>query len=249
MKIFDNYSDYYDLLYRDKNYAEEVDYVFGLINKFITPVATLLDVGCGTGKHAALFAAKGLTVSGLDLSEKMLSQARANYPQINFYNGDARSFNINQQFDVITSLFHVASYQTTNQDFQKYLVTINKHLNDNGLFIFDFWYAPAVFNDKPVVRVKRLENEALEILRIAEPVMHENANTVDVNYQILIKDKQTNLVETLNEKHVMRYFSIPEISYLLESNGFIVVDAYKWLTDNQPDGDSWSVCVIARKKC
>lgn len=249
MKVFENYSDYYDLLYRDKNYAEEVDYVLGLINKFISPAATLLDIGCGTGKHAALFATKGLTVSGLDLSEKMLYQARANYPQINFYHADARSFTINQQFDVITSLFHVASYQTTNQDIQKYLLTINKHLNDNGVFVFDFWYAPAVFNDKPVVRLKKLENEKLEIFRIAEPVMHQNANIVDVNYQILIKDKQTNLVETLNEKHVMRYFSLPEISYLLESNGFTVINTYKWLTNNQPDGNSWSVCVIARKKC
>ena len=249
MKVFDNYSKYYDLLYQDKNYMLEVDYIFSLINKFIPQVKTLLDVGCGTGKHAAILSSKGLTVSGLDLSTKMLELALTNYPVISLHHGDARNFNINQQFDVITSLFHVASYQTTNQDIQKYLTTINKHIGDNGLFIFDFWYAPAVFNDKPTVRVKRLENEKLEIIRIAEPVINEINNTVDVNYQILIKDKQTNLAETLNEKHIMRYFSLPEISYFLESNGFIIVDAYKWLTDNQPNGDSWSVCIIARKTC
>ena len=50
--------------------------------------------------------------------------------------------------------------------------TAAKHLKPNGVFIFDFWYGPGVLTDPPVVRLKRLENEEIEVLRIAEPVMH-----------------------------------------------------------------------------
>ena len=53
MKQFgDLYSKYYDLLYEDKNYFDEVEYIDFLIKKNCQSAKTLLDMGCGTGKHA-----------------------------------------------------------------------------------------------------------------------------------------------------------------------------------------------------
>ena len=50
------------------------------------------------------------------------------------------------------------------------------HLNENGIFIFDFWYGPAVLTDLPSARVKRLENEDIKVTRVAEPVLHSQQN-------------------------------------------------------------------------
>ncbi|MBE0418499.1 MAG: class I SAM-dependent methyltransferase, partial [Coriobacteriia bacterium] len=41
-------------------------------------VRSVLDVGCGSGKHAIMFASWGLEVAGADPSEAMLAQAREN---------------------------------------------------------------------------------------------------------------------------------------------------------------------------
>jgi len=48
-KVFDAYSHYYDLLYRDKNYKAETDYICKNINELNPEAKSLLDLGCGTG--------------------------------------------------------------------------------------------------------------------------------------------------------------------------------------------------------
>jgi len=73
MKQFGNlYSQYYDLLYKDKNYNKEVEYIEKLIKKNCNNAKTVLDMGCGTGRHAELLCDKGYIVYGVDLSEDML---------------------------------------------------------------------------------------------------------------------------------------------------------------------------------
>ncbi|MDP3028836.1 MAG: class I SAM-dependent methyltransferase [Deltaproteobacteria bacterium] len=76
--VFSNYARYYDLLYRDKDYAAEAEYVAGLIRKFHPSAESILELGSGTGKHALLLARKGFEVHGVELSEEMINIARSN---------------------------------------------------------------------------------------------------------------------------------------------------------------------------
>jgi ubiquinone/menaquinone biosynthesis C-methylase UbiE len=62
--VFADYARYYDLLYRDKDYAAEAEYVAGLIRKFHPAARSILELGSGTGIHASLPAEKGFTVHG-----------------------------------------------------------------------------------------------------------------------------------------------------------------------------------------
>ena len=57
MSVFGNYSKYYNLLYKDKDYQGEVDFVAGLVAKHSQGKAkTVLDIGSGTGNHDLLLA-------------------------------------------------------------------------------------------------------------------------------------------------------------------------------------------------
>ena len=250
MKIFDAYAEYYNLLYADKNYEEEVNYVDSLIklyskNNFIKRV---LDIGCGTGKHDYLLEKKSYITTGIDASEKMIKEAKKRENEnLKFYVMDGRNFNLGIKFDVIVSLFHVVSYQNTNKDILEYFKNVFNHLDNNGIFIFDFWYGPAVLADKPVVRVKRLENENIQLTRIAEPIIFENKNLVEVNYEILIHKKYDNSLLKLNEKHTMRYFFIPELEIMLNSNGLKIIDNFEWMNLNEPNFNNWNVVIIAQK--
>ena len=255
MTVFNAYSRYYDLLYRDKDYAGEAQYVRELIVQNAPHACSVLDLGCGTGRHDLLLAQLGYQVTGVDRSEEMLAVAASrlsshpgHLPSVAFVHGDIRTVRLGRTFDAVVSLFHVMSYQTGNDDLAAAVATARAHLSPGGVFIFDCWYGPAVLTDRPAVRVKRLEDESIVVTRIAEPALHENDNQVEVDYQVFIRSKETGMVNELHETHRMRYLFHPEVSCFLEEAGMEIVSAGEWLTGRRPGFDTWGVCYVARVK-
>ena len=90
-------------LYRDKHafvygYGESL---LELLNP--RPGERILDLGCGTGQLTAQIAEQGAEVIGLDASAEMITDARNNYPDLEFLVADAADFYFEQPFDVIFS--------------------------------------------------------------------------------------------------------------------------------------------------
>jgi len=250
MMVFGNYARYYDLLYRDKDYEAEANYIHDLIQRHAPKSNSILELGCGTGRHAALLAQKGYAIHGVDMSESMLAEAEQRRTQLaqevserlSFSLGDIRKVRVERTFDVVASLFHVISYQTTNEDLAAAFATARAHLKPGGLFVFDCWYGPAVLTDRPEVRAKKLEDEKIQVTRIAVPEIYPNENRVDVNYQLFIRDKVTREVEEVQESHNMRYLFSPEVAKLLSDNGMKPVFSCEWMTDREPGLTTWGVC-------
>jgi SAM-dependent methyltransferase len=243
------YSKYYNLLYKDKSYRGEYIYIRELIkNHGNNGDKNILDIGCGTGKHLSLFKEDGYTVSGVDVSENMIREARKYLQQEDdLICCRASEFEFNRKFETIISLFHVMSYQTENNELEKVFQNVSTHLTGGGLFIFDFWYGPAVLTDPPVVKVKRLEDNEVKITRITEPIMHYNDNIVDVNFEVIIEDKKTQIIEKLYETHRMRYLFLPEIELFANMTGLKIVKSYKWMTYENLSSDSWYGLVIMNR--
>jgi SAM-dependent methyltransferase len=249
MTVFGNYARYYDLLYQDKDYIGETQFIHQLIQSNAPDATTILELGCGTGNHAMLLAKEGYRVCGVDLSAEMLQHANERRDRISsalatrleFSQGDLRQVRFNRQFDVVISLFHVISYQTTNADLLAAFTTAKMHLKPGGLSIFDVWYGPAVLSDPPTVRVKRLENESIQVTRIAEPVVYPNENLVDVNYHAFVKDLNSGAIDEIRETHTMRYLFKPELELLLNQLQMQIVDHREWLTDRRSGLNTWGV--------
>jgi SAM-dependent methyltransferase len=246
-RVFDAYARYYDLLYRDKDYAGESEYVAAHIRKQAPQAKRILELGCGTGAHAEHLARMGYTVHGVDMSEAMLARAemrKATLPpeiaaRLSYGLGDVRTVRIGEIYDAVISLFHVMSYQTTNTDLEAAFETASVHLQPGGLFLFDFWYGPAVLTQLPEVRVKRLEDDDIKVTRIAEPVMQVNEDVVEVNYTVLIETKATGRVEQLRETHRMRYFFLPELEHY-RGNIWKVGVSEEWMGNGLLNAQSWA---------
>ena len=244
--VFNIYSRYYDLLYRDKDYVGEADYIQTLLAREGVTHGSLLEFGSGTGKHGNLLAAYGYQVHGIERSAEMVAQATLS-DGFTCQQDDICTVNIGHSFDAVLSLFHVVSYQISNSDVRAVFARAAEHLHSGGLFIFDFWYSPAVYAQKPVARVKRMVDTSVEITRIAEPVIYANENRVDVNYTIYARDLASGDVQTLIETHPMRHFSLPEIDLLAQLNGFARVSAEEFLTGKPAGEDTWGVCVTLKR--
>jgi len=252
MSIFADYAKYYNLLYKDKDYQTEVNYIENLIKKYSkNKVKTILDIGCGTGNHDVLLAKKNYEICGIDISEEMINIAKTkinNLHNIKFCKGKSESFKLDKKFDVVVSLFHVMSYQIKNESLYGSLKNAYEHLKVDGLFIFDFWYGPAVLTDRPSIRLKELEDENLKIYRIAIPVMHPNENIVDVNFEVIIEDKVNNNVNEIKETHRIRYLFLPELQFMLQSIGFKMLDTLEWMSlDKKLGFTSWNGVLVAQK--
>lgn len=252
--VFDAYAGYYDELYRDKDYAGEAAYVSSHIRRHCPKAESILELGCGTGAHAEHLARDGFLVHGVDISDRMVSGAKARQgrlatdiaSRLGFEVGDARSVRTGRKYDVVVSLFHVMSYQVGNSDLQAVVSTAAEHLEPGGLFLFDYWYGPAVLSEKPSVRVKRYENESMRIIRIGEPDLRASENVVRVNYQVLIEEKKSGKLHEIHETHPMRYLFLPEVASMLAGSRLQAVDACEWMTSNPPSATTWNVCSVAR---
>jgi len=251
--VFADYARYYDLLYRDKDYAAEADYVAGLIKKYHPAAESILELGSGTGIHASLLAKKGFAVHGIERSQKMLSQAQtlAEKPatwqeRASFSLGDIRKIRLDKRFDVVMALFHVISYQTTNKDVTETFQTARRHLKTGGIFLFDVWYGPAVLTDRPAVRIKRMADDQTEVTRLAEPVLYPNENRVDVHYQMLVKTLSSQVVSELKETHALRYFFKPEIERIAAQAEFHCLHEEEWLSGRGIGCDTWGVCFVLK---
>ena len=191
---------------------------------------------------------KGYKIHGVDFSQKMLDLAKKRCgDKINFTCCDINDLNLKKKFDVVTALFHVINYQNSNEKLQKSFDVVSKHLKKGGLFVFDFWYGPAVLHDLPTVREKKVENDAVKITRITEPEMIPNKNIVMVNFTNIIQDKNTSKIIKVKEKHSIRYLFLPEIDFFLKGAHLTNIATYKWLTNNELGLTSWYGVIIAKK--
>lgn len=251
MDRFKLYAQYYDLLYLDKNYIAEAEYIDKIIKQYGVSAQKILNLGCGTGKHDYILARLGYQVTGIDIADEMTRQAINNTPadikdQLIFLTDDIRITSLKEIFDVVVSLFHVMSYQVTNQDLSAAINTAYQHLPGDGLFIFDCWYGPGVLTDPPVTRIKRMANDNINITRLAESTVNSLENTVDVNYTILINPVDSNQVTEITESHKMRYIFKSEIELLISSK-FKILKTFEWLTHEEPTLNSWNAVFILQK--
>ena len=245
-QVFDIYSLYYDLIYDDKNYLAEAEYIKNLLTTSGFSEGNILEFGSGTGKHGNLLADMGYNVHGIEKSAEMVAKAQKS-KGFTCQKADISTVKLNRSYDVVLSLFHVISYQTTNKKLNSVFSNASRHLNNDGLFVFDFWYSPAVLYQRPSVRIKKVNDNQIEITRLAEPINYPNENRVNVNYTFYVKDLKTNKIQTFNEVHPMRHLSLLEIDIIAEVYGFKRLKAEEFMTKNLPSENSWSVCVILRK--
>ncbi|GHV55400.1 methyltransferase [Deltaproteobacteria bacterium] len=256
MAVFADYARYYNLLYQDKDYAGEAAFVLDVFQRYGCVPETLLDLGCGTGRHALACAQRGVAVAGVDMSETMLALGREALSRVDagvfpsplpeLHNGDARNVRLGKQFDAVTSLFHVMSYQNSERDALALLTTAREHLRQGGLFFFDFWHGPGVLADPPASREKTLEDATTRVHRLAVPEHREGEHVIVVNYTVTIHDKAGGEDSSLHESHFMRYWFLPELCELACRAGFTVAAEGGWMHDAPASVTDWNAWMLLK---
>jgi len=122
-----------------KQYQQRHSYVFEYGRAILDllaprPGEKILDLGCGSGQLTAAIAEAGASVIGLDASPEMLSEARGNFPSIDFRLGDAAEFSLDESVDAVFS--NATLHWVKNADAA--VGCIARALKPGGRFIAEF---------------------------------------------------------------------------------------------------------------
>jgi SAM-dependent methyltransferase len=245
----DHYAAAYDALYADKDYRAECDILDEVLGRAVKTVQSILDLGCGTGRHSVELARRGYEIVGVDLSEGMLGLARqrsiSDGVEATFVLGDIRNVQLGRRFDAVLSMFAVVGYQTSDADLRATFENVRGHLAPGGIFVFDVWYAPAVLAVGPSTRVKAVPTEDGEIERRAVGILDPEQRVCTVRYELTRRPADGSSTTTY-ETHRMRYFDERELDALLAGSGLALrsVSAFPDV-EHEPSVESWNVLVVA----
>lgn len=253
MSIFCKYAAFYDDYYKNKNYLEEVKYILNLANKYgINKPGSVLDIGCGTGRHLIHIAKMGIDVVGFDKSEEMIKIAKAKIKKENTNNAkvkvaDASNYRDNCKYDLVISMFTVMGFITDNNALLAAIKTARAHLNENGLFIFDCWFGPAVMNILPSTRINQFEMDGTNVIRIVEPINIDPIREVVKTKNTIIQTKNKSLINHVVEFHEIRFFFVQELDLFFKQSNFKLTAAYPFMDPSRPPMiKDWNISIIAK---
>jgi len=249
----DRFAEFYDFFYGEKDYSREAAFVHECFRKYGEgQTRTLLELACGTGNHALALGRHGYKIVATDCSEDMLHGARQKADRsastVDFKKQDMRSLDLGGQvFDGAYCLFDSIGYVVTDEALRKVFQGVRNHLRPNGLFIFEFWHAVPMLREFSPARIRRWNIPGGEIVRISETRLEEDKHLAEVTYTVYdLKNDGT--YTSFRERHVNRYFHVPEMARLLSGGGFCPV---KWLAgfffQEDITGKTWHIVAVARK--
>ncbi len=123
-----------------EQYRPYADFLQAAFRRYATvPVREVLDLGCGTGRIAALLADAGYDLVALDASPEMLTLARENNVGRNtlLICQDMRSFELYGTVQAVYSSFDCLNYLRTAEELERTFSLVHLYLEPGGAFVFD----------------------------------------------------------------------------------------------------------------
>jgi SAM-dependent methyltransferase len=205
---------HYDLIYAGKPYADEARFVAERLPR----PGRLLDLACGTGRHAAEFAKLGWDVTGVDYSPDLLEHARANAPSARFVEADMRELDLGERFEAVTCLFDSIGYPLTDDGVVAALEAARRHLEPGGVLAVEYLHAPAMLASADPLKVRRWDVDGGRLVRISETRLDPAASAFHVRYE-LIELRSDGTYEDAVETQSNRFFTPGEFGALLGEAG------------------------------
>ncbi|MFB9992449.1 class I SAM-dependent methyltransferase [Deinococcus oregonensis] len=135
---YDDFADLYDHQY--DIYRDDLHFYAGVAERTGGPV---LEIGAGTGRVTAFLARRGVAVTGIEPSGRMIERGRtraaADGLNLNFVQGDAQTFRLEQRFGLALAPFNALMHLYTPGEQLAALHNIHAHLAPGAAFVFDLY--------------------------------------------------------------------------------------------------------------
>lgn len=247
------HAELYDVFYAAKGYEAEARFVHDrLMEATRGPASRVVDLACGTGRHAVALERLGHEVVGVDHSPSMIEVARRRAARegvaARFEVGDLTRLEVpGAPFDAATCLFDAIGYVGTNEALERTFAGIHEVVRPGGLLVFEFWHAAAMLREFDPVRVRRFDTPGGQVVRIAETQLDCERQLAHVTYTVLERRADA-AYSSFQETQTNRYFLVQEMAHWLASSDFEPLSFLDGFSlENRVTEKTWHVLAVARR--
>ncbi|CUO61063.1 methyltransferase type 11 [Clostridium disporicum] len=235
---------YDELINEDINYDEMVSRIIDICKEENINFNNYLDVACGTGNVTIRLATKFKDVFAVDLSEDMLREAFEKF-KVNKIKGkvicqDMTELRLNKKFDLITSVLDSTNYIIDEEGIVSYFQSINEHLNDDGIFIFDI---NSYYKLSQILGNNIYTYSEEEVFYTWENTFEDSLLSMFLTFFV----KNGDLYERFEEEHLERAYKEEDIEKYLKLANLEIINKFDGYTDCKVKADSERLVYVVKK--
>ncbi len=214
--MFTRSAQIYDKIYGFKDYSAASERIAALIEAQHPEARSLIDIGCGTGKHLS-FLQERYEVEGLDLNEELIEIARRTCPEVRFTVADMTTFDLSRTFDVTACLFSAIGYVKTKEGLRNALKQLAQHTNPSGLVLVEPWFTPEQFWTDHIT-ANYVDEPDLKITWMYTSRAENEVSILDIHYLVGTPQSVSHFVE----RHEIGLFTAEEYEAAFRDAGLAV---------------------------
>lgn len=225
----------------DKNHAwarhAEAEADFLIRESGLAPGASVLDFGCGLGRHAWALARRGYRMTGVDFSQQAITGARTGNDDCpfapEFVQGDCRVVDLGRQFDMGYCLYDVVGSFPDDDDNMRILENFSRHVRTGGFIavsVMSYPYtalkakhqADIIADSRPLEELK-----AGRIMQETGDVFDPDHFVLDTRKRVVYRKEQFDIGAPLPQEIIVRdrRYDIDEITTMCRKVGIEVIRA------------------------
>lgn len=245
MKQYANLAAIYDKMI-DVNYNKWVEFIdeYFRLNNITLKGKKVLELGCGTGNMTLRLRSKGMEITALDISDDMLSTAQEkafdSRLKINFLNQNMSDFELNRKFDLAFSFCDGYNYITEEESLANSFNRVFKHLNDEGVFIFDISTKHKL---RDIIGGNTFTMNDEKLCYIWDNYYEEDILEMYITFFVA----EGKLYKRIDETHIQMAYNIETLTGLLYKTGFKKVEVFDDYSFKNLDDESIRATFIAEK--
>lgn len=202
----------YLLVYKHRDFAGAYKEVEAMAKWLQLPAgAEVFDLCCGMGRHSLALTDLGYTVTGMDLSEVLLHEARKVDVNnaVRFVHGDMRAIPLDETYDAVVNLFTSFGYFDEMEENVQVLQEIERLLKPGGRFLIDYLNPHAVrsklvpHSERQEGNITIIEDRRIENGCVKKDIVLTESSKEDRHYS-----EQVKLYELSDFRHMLSSTSL-----------------------------------------
>lgn len=241
MSSYDIFARFYDSLTENADYKVRSAYISDFFSEYGKGKGKVLDLACGTGTISKFLSDEDYDVTGMDISEDMLSVAENKCRgKVKFFKGDMKNFSLPYKFDFCLCSLDSVNHLDDMEQVEACFSCVRDALNEDGIFVFD---VNTLYKHKHVLGNHTFAFDEEDFF-LCWDNEYEGDGKVRILLDFFIFNGKN--YDRFSEEFYEKAYEVEELKQSL--SGFEILEVYDELSKNPPKTESERIYFVCKRK-